>query len=350
MPTRIAKSNGNGLAVAIALRAIFTLLSFLLIADCQAQQLVVIHYSNNTAPAGKNAENHKITIERLQHIENEKAHSIAENLRSEPQLMATALLADRSILEAELAGRLKVILCEFDNPGVRRGTFDYWLPSDAMPRQGVVRVPTTGDYIFDDNPLATAAGLQASLGAVAELFPPSSHRFVLITQSHGSRELALTVKLARKHEDVPIDVFQAMFDGDTVTYDLPTVGVTKSEYFDVLRTLGNKIKMQFSLVVLETCKGTIEQPLVRELPENVDLFFSSGNRSLEFRSLPYAEIFSKVQSIEELIPAFDQYLKEDFLRIHRTSKLPIWTWVVPLIFVLLSQWLSMLWRKRYVWR
>jgi hypothetical protein len=124
--------------------------------------------------------------------------------------MEAALRADRSILREELAGRLDVILCELDNPGVRNGIFSYWLPGESKPRLGSVHIPETGDYVFDDNPLATAVGLRTSLLAIAKLFPPFSHRFVLVTQSHGSSDLALTVKLARKHEEILIDDFQAM--------------------------------------------------------------------------------------------------------------------------------------------
>ena len=137
-----------------------------------AKQLVFIHYCNNTAPAGQDGENHRVTIERLEGIGHEKAQSIADNLREEPALMAEAIAADREVLRKELPGRLGVVLCELDNENARAGQLKVWIPGQAESQQLSTDIPAIGDYVFDGNPLATAAGLKACLLAIADRFPP----------------------------------------------------------------------------------------------------------------------------------------------------------------------------------
>jgi len=302
-----------------------------------AKQLVFIHYCNNTAPAGQDGENHRVTIERLEGIGHEKAQSIADNLREEPALMAEAIAADREVLRKELPGRLGVVLCELDNENARAGQLKVWIPGQAESQQLSTDIPAIGDYVFDGNPLATAAGLKACLLAIADRFPPDAHEFVLVTQSHGSDELALTVKLARKHEEISMEDFAAMFRGELITYDLPSVGVSKAAYFDVLGQVGTETGMQFPLVILETCKGTFDIALAEELPPNTELFFSSGKRCLEFRSLPYEDVFAATETPEELINQMDTHLRPNFLRIERVDRLPIWIWSLPLIAVFMFQ-------------
>lgn len=325
-----------------SLRGFFFLLASVCVfgqQDGLAQQLVFIHYTNETDPAGLDADNHRITIERLEQIDHVKARAIADNLRNEPKLMSDAISADRKLLRDQLS-KLDVILCEVDNRSTREGFFQYWLPAESEARTVNFHVAKTGDYIFDENPLATAAGLHSSLQAISQTFSPSKHRFVLVTLSHGSSELALTVKLARKHEDITTDEFQAMFSGQTIDYPLPDVGVSKAEYFDILAAVGRETGMHFPLIVMESCQGVMDAPLAREMPDNVDLFFSSGHRNLEFRSLPFDEVFASTQSAEDLIPAMDRELSQQFLRIERATSWPIWIWSVPLIIVLLWQWFS----------
>ena len=306
---------------------------------CSAQQLVFIHYTNETDPAGKDAENHRITIERLEQIGHDKASRIADNLRNEPQLMGDAISLDRELLREHLRG-LSVILVEVDNRATREGFFRYWLPNETDARTVSFQVANTGDYIFDENPLATADGFRATLDAISKTFPPENHQFVLVTLSHGSSDLALTVKLARKHQEITMEEFKAMFSGDAIDYPLPDVGVTKSEYFDVLAEVGDEFGMRFPLVILESCQGVMDAPLAREMPKNVDLFFSSGHRNLEFRSLPLAEIFALTKSAEDLVPAMDKELSREFLRIERVKSWPFWIWCFPLVLVLLWQWIS----------
>lgn len=340
MPAGIRITDGQRLRNAAHLFVQSVLLLALSPTMCAGKQIVFVHYANDTAPNGKDAENHRVTIKRLESINHNKAAGIAKNLREEPALMAAAILDDRTILREQLCKRLGVPLCEFDNAAARSGQFRIWESAETEPRIGKFSVPETGDYIFDENPLATAAGLRSALRGVAKRFPPQSHHFVLLTQSHGSQELAFTVKLARKHENISVEDFEKLFSGTAVNYGLPTVGVTKSDYFQVLRDAGKEQEMVFAAVILESCKGTIEAPLASELPVNVQLFFASGNRSLDFGSLPWRQIMNATQSPDQLVPAIDQYLAPNFLRIERVQRLPVWLWVLPLVSVLAWQWIQ----------
>jgi len=185
--------------------------------------------------------------------------------------------------------------------------------------------------------LALRKTLRRVLDWVAAHFDPHLHDFVLVTKSHGGEEMALTTRISRRHEEIKAAELLASLDPDqAMAQPIARLGVTKSEYLEVLREAG-EAGMQFRLVFLETCQGTFQHGIKQSLPKNVAVLFASGDRFLSYSTLNYEELIGQMQQDVFLADLLDAYLATRFLALFRQPpSISIWTlfWFLPLILYL----------------
>lgn len=291
------------------------------------RRLVVIHYANETSPCGADGANYESAIQRLRQVGTERALKIAGNLENDPVHFKQALETDRApFRKAVQSGKLEFAFCEVDNESARRGKFRYWLPVMEQASTGSIQLPEFDNVILAGNPLATSEGLEATLKAIAETFPPDSHRYVLIALSHGSETMAMTVKLSRQIDLMTDDEFIGLVSSPGSSDGATALGTSKTAFFETIAKSGELDAMEFELVLLETCRGTMDEGLIEDMPANVKIFLGSGSRSLEFSSIPYAEILDKVTDERQLVPRLDDHLRSDFLRVAQVTPTR-WVWL-----------------------
>ncbi len=91
------------------------------------------------------------------------------------------------------------------NPLAREQAMEIWRRPAREFERVRLRLPVAADQIMRSNQLAQGVSLEAVLERVRSLFDPRSHRFILVTQSHGSAELAMTPRLVSWAADLGKD-------------------------------------------------------------------------------------------------------------------------------------------------
>ena len=237
---------------------------------------VLVYYTNESAPAGAEARNLEVVTAWFRSSPVPLHHTIAGQLDIDARLSQAAV----EINTIEIA-HLPFPAVIFSNRLTRAGTCLVVRP-DAPPVPHPFTVPPDDHYIVAANPLSKASTLSAALATAAAVFPPDQHDFLLVTQSHGSKVMALTPRLAVRHEETTREELLARATETPPPGPPPawanTVGVTKPQLLAALADAGRDHAMHFSLVYVEACHTDTPEFARENLPPNVDrlLFIRSG--------------------------------------------------------------------------
>lgn len=309
---------------------------------------VLIYYANESSPTGPDAENYRTIIAWLDSSELAKAQAIAGGLKNEAALFGGAVAEERQALESQAPHcqpPLPVLI--FTNRLAQQGMFRLYRPGrdEEFTTSSIQRL-TNENYIVESNPLSQGEMLKRALAAAAEHFDPRQYRFILVTKSHGGTNLALTVRLARRHEEITREQLLAGLRDGTSAVAAAEIGTSKEEFFAILRRAGEQQGMEFSLVFIEACQGTFEQPLAQQLPPNVRLLYASGNRYLQYQSLDYPRLLDRLDAQHSLSKILDEELTPRYLALYRAPEAPPtawrWLWCLPLAAWLV--WMFVQWR------
>ncbi len=299
---------------------------------------VFLWYVNETSPNKAEQENYATIIEWLESGAADKTKKYADGLKKDLTLFPAAVEREQAAIEAgtiAAAGKLDTLIVT--NRLAQAGKYRYYDAAKQQFAEGELVIPPSADYVLSSNPLVRDDVLKLVLAEAARRYDPAKHRFVLITKSHGSPDRALTVRLSRHSEHTTRELLLAALDGDP--QDLPALiqyGVSKAGYFEALAAAGEG-KIQFPLVFMEACRGTIAAGKEQSLPENVELLYTSGNRSLQYSTLDYDALFKQVAGGESLAAALDSFLKPRYMAFYRPEQ-PLWKkliWFAPLALLLL---------------
>ena len=302
---------------------------------------VLIYYANETAPDAQEQQNYDTIIGWLAESDLPKANKIARTLNDEQVSFPAAVDAEIAAMRAGAADtNAELPLAVFTNRSARAGRF--WLLTPGARRFEEVPFPPASnkDYILASNALAQGDTLRRALAAVSRRYPPAKHRYVLITKSHGSSNMALTVRLTRKHEELTREALLAMVADDESPSRPPQLGINKHEYFDILAGAGREPGMEFSLVFMESCRGVIKPDLQQQLPPNVARLYTSGDRALNYTTLDYQALLSQVNDQRPLSMVLDEFMAPRYLALSREQRKPLagWIWLTfaPLALLLLG--------------
>lgn len=73
---------------------------------------------------------------------------------------------------------------------------------------------------------------------------------------------------------------------------------------------------------------------MQQLPLNVQLFYSSGERNLQYSTLDYQTLLDEVRVGKTFANALDEFLEPRFLAIFRPSRQRsywVWLWFLPVL-------------------
>ena len=153
-------------------------------------------------------------------------------------------------------------------------------------------------------PLSNPEVFAAALEQVAQIFPPASYNFVLITKSHGNRTFAIVPRIVVRHEYSSRDEVLAVASAsdNEELHNLPSwvnsIGIRKSEYFSIIERAGVNLGMRFSLVYLEACKSRESLHGDIHLPDNVTRLIAPSGK-LEFQNVDFRWVLSGTDSVSE---------------------------------------------------
>jgi hypothetical protein len=201
---------------------------------------VLIYYAFESNPTPRDRADCHTIIAWLGSAGSEKADRPADSLETELVEFPAVVAAETDAIRRHLpTGYARLAAVVLTNRLVRSGRYHYLLPGEHHYRVGRIDPPAAADYVLDSNRLAMRETLRRALAEVARRFQPANHDFVLITKGHGQPQMALTVRLVRKHEEISRDeLLAAIEDPGSATPPTPT-GITKDEYFEILRDAGD---------------------------------------------------------------------------------------------------------------
>ena len=104
--------------------------------------------------------------------------------------------------------------------------------------------------------------------------------------------------------------------------------------------------MTFSLVLIESCGGTVEPGLASRFPDNVQCLLIDAKPEA-YSNLDYAELIGRHLGGESVTSAMKSLLSSTFVTITRSAQDPRGsTWYrLPLYFLPLVLWLAWIWRR-----
>lgn len=305
---------------------------------------VLIYYANETAPDVSEAENYATIMGWLRSSGDAGHRRVAEQLERDVGIFAKAVDVESAEIMLEtlsLKSGPEVVI--FTNRLVRDGTCLIW-KRGAERFETIAFVPPDTDHlVLKSNPLSDRDVFTRALALVAEQFPPPLHRFVLITKSHGSREKALTPRLAVRAEETNREELLKVASPDTPDDELPSwvgrLGVSKADYLTTLAEAGQQRDMRFSLVFLEACEAATEEVGPDRLPPNVDRLLLMRQNS-NYINILWADVLRDLQPGERLADAAIEHLPAKFLvQTHDSPPInsapatswPLWVYFAPLL-------------------
>jgi hypothetical protein len=299
---------------------------------------VLLWYVNETSPNDAERANYDTIIEWLESAGTEKTKRYAQGLRDDlTQFPATVAREEAAIETGTIAADGKIDALIVTNRLAREGKYRYYDAAQRQFAEGELAIPPSADYVLASNPLVRSEVLKLVLAEAARRYDPTQHRFVLIAKTHSAPDRALSVGLSRHNEQTTREILLASLDGDPE--ELPAVikyGVSKKDFYNALSSAGDG-EMQFPLIFLEGCRNSLAAGKDPALPANVELFYTSGKRGLEYSTLDYAALLKQVAGGQPLAEALEQFLKPRFSAFIRPEQ-PISSkllWFAPLVLLLL---------------
>lgn len=325
---------------------------------------VLVYYANETAPDEAETQNYNQLLEWLDSSDNEYAKKIATGIRNELKAFPGAVdqeVADIRHGMAELEPDSEFTAAVFTNRLARRGVFQVWQPGADEPQELPLELPQFEKLVYNSNPLSHPEVFEAALEAVGRRFDPAGHQFALVTKSHGSRNLAMTPKIILDVSETDRDTLLAELEAENIRHQekaldnekklagfktiepilgkegklspdmnntmdaeeestlrqgAPLLGVTKDQYLTILRQCGEQRGMRFPVVFMEACKSQLDEVQLRDLQArgiNIGILFTSDLEGLEYTTIDYADVFSRIEQGERPVQAVNATLAAKYL-------------------------------------
>jgi hypothetical protein len=275
-----------------------------------ASHEVLIYYASETAPTKEEANNYTLILSWLDGSADEQAKTIATQLRKDLKEFPESV--DSEIRDIDDGWkRLDSPLLDvaiFTNRLARAHKF---LVSDSNTGRFVERPfnpATSDDYVLSSNTLAQGVNLRRALKTVAEVWPPQTSTFVLITNSHGNGRMAVSPRLIVHGETTSKQELLDVIAGKrTATWTRS--GITRADYLRVIAEAGDQQNMVFTVVLPHSCNEDPVNTSGAVFPSNVGTWLEVTG-SAPYRMLDYGDLFSKIQAGSIVSAALVNQLKK----------------------------------------
>ncbi|QDU94495.1 aryl-sulfate sulfotransferase [Lignipirellula cremea] len=310
-----------------------------------SKKQVLIYYANETAPNEEDADNYEQIIGWLNADNDKDLNELAANLKNDIHTFPAVVDQEIEAIRKGAAGD-KVDVVVFTNRLARSGKY-YVLPASATEfEESSFETPAFKLPVYNANPLSHRDVFYAALVAVGRRFDPADHDFLLVTKSHGGDHLAMTPRIvvdaSKSSREKYLGLVRAKTGKATegAATPLPKIhvkvglgadyqgelgadyqgelgvgggrlGVTKSQYIETLRKVGDEMGMQFPLLFIESCKSQLDGVVLDGLRTpgvNIGRLYTSDLNGLEYQTLDYAEVFGRAADTDTFGDAMHETL------------------------------------------
>lgn len=316
-----------------------------------SRQAVLIFYANETSQAAAHSENYAKVLGVLKRTGGAQADKATASILRDAERFPALVKRDIGDLLAA-ARRGKFDLAVFTNKmAFEHRYLLYRAATDTIEQQALAEIPATSSVILATSPLARPDVLRSALAAVAGQYPRNSIDAVLITDTHGSSDMALIPRvnadLSRRDAERQMQELLESDDNGVPPDWAELQGTSKLAYWRTIGDISAEYGVRFPLAFREACASGLRT--WREygmLPESVGLFAHSAMGELDSAGISYADIFADVRPDADWPPILAAGLRDH--GIHVNSRWTVWLWValidvglVPpfLFFIPLAAWL-----------
>jgi hypothetical protein len=294
---------------------------------------IVVYYANETTDRAYNSENYQKLFDILGQSRNPAAAEIMAALRSEMTEFTAAVQKDTAaLLQAAKAQGFDLII--FTNALALDGHFNFYSASEGrVETRRFPDAPAPQDPVLEYSPLARATVFQATLEEAASLYPAGTPDAVLITNSHGTPDMALMPRVNIDLSSVAPEEVLRLFDGDDQFERPPWAalrGTDKVAYWEILGEVSEKTQMQFALVLRLACQsGLASWREYRAIPESVRLIGHTAEYSIAVGAFDAAGLFGGNETADWFDVLTSQLEKQD-VYINSRAALSLWLVLVAL--------------------
>ncbi len=269
----------------------------------QIRHQVLVYYANETTERAAGSKNYTALLSLLRGSGSEIAGRIADSILNDATAFPAAVRLDIEALFGA-ARRWGVDVFVFTNEMAFGGRYSiYRHATGTTETRRLPDLPPAESPILETSPLSRTDYFRAALLAVAGLYPPNSLDIVLITNSHGAGDLALTPRVFADISLANADDLLAALEGAPLAGDGPprwaaVRGTDKRDYWSALVAAGSRFGVRFPLVFREACaSGVSSWAEYLAVPDNVGLIAHSGYANIRYNDIDYGEIFSAAGTV-----------------------------------------------------
>lgn len=258
---------------------------------------VVVYYANETTTQAVQSANYATLHSILRSSQNPAAGMIADALDQDAKEFPAAVRHDVHELMA-VANRRGFDLVVFTNALALDRQFLFYKGAGGTEEMRLLpTLPPAPSPSLASSPLSRPEYLQTALVEVGDLYAPDSLDVVLITNSHGADDLALTPRVFADLTIANAPDLLAALDRpvpETVTPQLWAAypGTTKSAYWHALSEAGRLRGLRFPLIFRQACEsGVSSLNELLELPDGVGTVAHTGDAMIGFYDIEVAALF-----------------------------------------------------------
>ncbi len=297
------------------------------------ERTVIVYYANETTDRAYNSENYQKLFEILRESRNPNAKDIIAALTSEMHEFTTAVERDtEGLMRAAKTHNFDLVI--FTNALALDGHYRFY-DAGSMREETRRFSVSVGleDPVLRHTPLSHAGVLRAALEEAASLFAPITPDLVLITNSHGTPDMALMPRVNVNLSMVSREEVLRLFDGGD-EFDRPSWarlrGTDKVAYWKTLGGVSTKTGVRFLLVLRLACQsGLASWAEYRAIPESVELIGHTAEYSIAVGAFDASKLFGESTS-GDWFAALTGQLESQHVYINSREALSLWLVLVAL--------------------
>jgi hypothetical protein len=204
----------------------------------------------------------------------------------------------------------------------------YRAETGTIERQILPPVPPAANAVLVTSPLSRPEYLRAALFSVGSLYPKDTLDIVLITNSHGGRDMAMIPRVNADLSQAGAaaamkEMLETGDNGEPPDWAVPK-GTSKIAFWQVVGEASSAYGIGFPLVFRETCVGGLRNwTEYFTVPSSVGLIADSGMDEINGWDLDYANLLADVSPGSDWIGSLAGALKREGLSVK--ARATAWT-------------------------
>ena len=268
-------------------------------ANDAARHRLLLYYGDETSTQAIQSENYAALLAVLRSSSSPRAAAVATSVVSDADNFPRLIQRDVEALQLQ-AKRLGFDLAIFTNALAFDGHFLlYRAETGSTEKQALPPVPAAANTVLANSPLSRPEYLRAALFSVGALYPKNTLDIVLITNSHGGRDMAMIPRVNADLSQAGAaaamkEMLETGDNGEPPDWAVPK-GTSKIAFWHVVGEASSAYGIRFPLVFRETCVGGLHSwTEFFTVPSSVRLIADSGMDEINGWDLDYASLLGDV--------------------------------------------------------